>query len=1476
MKESDTATKVGILTNKMITILLVISLLLGCFPMTTFAATVVDSGTCGDNLTWELTDDGTLTISGEGEMYDYTGWSNRSPWDEDEICEIIFVGNVSTIGNHAFSYCDNLTEIKIPDGVTSIGDSSFSGCDNLTSIDISDSVLEIGEWAFSDCYSLTTISFGNKAVCVGEEAFSNCENIQSIYITDLKAWCESDFHGYNSNPLEWGVDLYLNGESLDSLGSIVIPDGTTKIANGAFCCTGIKSVTIPDSVTSIGDSAFSSCDSLDSIDIPNSVISIGNYAFYNCDSLNSVTIPSSVTAIGYCAFQYCDLTSVSVLGSVISAGSNIFDGCFELTSFYITDLASFSTTGYGAGGASGGKKLYLNGELVKKLEIPKGVTEIASSAFYHFDCIEEVAIPDGVTIINPSAFARCDGLTSVSIPDSVAIIEAGAFGGCDALTSISIPYGVTSIYAWAFSDCSSLSKVTIPASVTTFGPEVFADCSSLTTVVFCGSAPKYSYITSLGSVCDAYYGDAFYNVTATAYYPSNDDTWTEEVMESYGDNITWVAYGKGETPWESDTTESEPTEPAPTEPETTEPVPTEPEPTEPAPTEPKPTEPKPTEPDERTFDIQYDVSASNVDGMGKWEATYKDSFFETSAKGSYNHDLAILSLGMAMSAVTVGKANEGDEKYIKEFLLNIGCEEASIYHEKFDNNTSTDDTCAFAYGLTHLEASDTYLIPVAIRGFGYGADFGGEWISNFHVVEKGYDAYAAGFKKAADHVYESLIVYVDDLVDSGIPKSKIKIWVSGFSRAAAISNLLGARLNEDSGINNANIFVYTFATPATVKTSSAQNYNNIFNIVSEVDIVPRVPLSSWGYTRYGITYYLPCHSNSGTAYKGYIDKVSEEFKELMAESKISTVLYSQEKRQELAIDLLIDYLDDVIKTSKQYANTGYQQLFMDILSDSDGSIEKVIELLLKDHEFAAETLIFFLNNQEELSKEEKASFITVLIGELSAIILLEDDNQPIKGILRMILELLVRYDARVIANTVSDKDQTIVYDTLIGLIFNTVDQTMDSTLLKQHWPEAYLAWLRCGTSVLKAGAYKKVSVKCPVDVVVYDASGEVVGRVTDDIVDETIEESVCIVVNEYGEKDIYLDEEGEYSIEIIAREAGELDIVISAFDGDNVCTSTDCYIDLLMAEGQVFGVETNDDVVSTEDAILEPDVSTEDGTQTVEITLTSNLPGIMFGQGTHLLGESVDLIASACSEYGFDGWYLNGELLSKDCSYTFSAVEDLEIEARFHEHSWEESHISVEAPCTEMAEMTYACSLCAATKTGEVPGSHSYEAVITEPTCTEKGYTTFTCSVCDDSYTDVYTDATDHSDNNNDGQCDDCNAECGVPTQPTEETQPTQQTEDKKHTFIWILIPVVLLAGTAVFLLIWKKKKSGHRKEETVEGIENIESDAVDHSDGSDNGEEESNDAVLMDEPSCEHTADGNPEGEPSDAPPMTKPFYIK
>ena len=258
---------------------------------------VMASGKCGNNLTWELTNDGTLTIFGTGEMWNYEynvqKSSSSAPWTEyRESLETVIIRNgVTSIGNYAFYCGDFKGDLIIPNGVISIGDYAFcSGTGFKGSLVIPDSVTSIGDYAFQSCNSLTSLMLSNNLISIGENAFCFCSNIK---------------------------------------GNLILPDSITNIGNDAFHSCGFTgSLTIPDKVISIGDGAFSSCSFTGSLTIPKSVISIGNSAFRQSYFTGDLTIPNGVKSIGDEAFYMCRFTgNLLISDSVESIGSESFKFC---------------------------------------------------------------------------------------------------------------------------------------------------------------------------------------------------------------------------------------------------------------------------------------------------------------------------------------------------------------------------------------------------------------------------------------------------------------------------------------------------------------------------------------------------------------------------------------------------------------------------------------------------------------------------------------------------------------------------------------------------------------------------------------------------------------------------------------------------------------------------------------------------------------------------------------------------------------------------------------------------------------------------------------------------------------------------------------------------------------------------------------------------------------------------------------------
>ena len=411
-----------------VVLLLVLTLAGGGGSVSAEEPTIIASGDCGkdrSNVTWKLDSAGLLTISGEGEMEDYSAigyaydnWITTAPW-QNRASKLIIQEGVTSIGGYAFYNCGALKSVTIPDSVTSIGGYAFNGCTGLTSVTIPNSVTNIGGYAFNGCTGLTCVTIPDSVTSIGGGAFFGCTGLTEIY--------------YNAKSVE-GSSSAFNGVGTSSGGiRAVIGDSVELIPAYLFSgCTGLTSVTIGNSVTSIGGGAFSGCTGLSSVTIPDSVTSIGGSAFYGCAGLTSVTIPNSVTNIGRSAFEGCaGLTCVTIGNGVTSIGGYAFSRCTGLTEIIYNakaaaDLGNGPDAFYSAGISSGGFR---------------------------------VLIGDGVEKIPGYLFSNCTGLTSVTIGNSVTSIGGYAFRGCSSLTSVTIPNSVTSIGSYAFDGCTGLSSV---------------------------------------------------------------------------------------------------------------------------------------------------------------------------------------------------------------------------------------------------------------------------------------------------------------------------------------------------------------------------------------------------------------------------------------------------------------------------------------------------------------------------------------------------------------------------------------------------------------------------------------------------------------------------------------------------------------------------------------------------------------------------------------------------------------------------------------------------------------------------------------------------------------------------------------------------------------------------------------------------------------------------------------------------------
>ncbi len=333
---------------------------------------VVDSGSCGENLTWTLDNDGILTISGIGDMEDWM--NNTSPWYyNDSICKVVIDEGVTSIGESAFRYCVNMTDVILPSSLTTIKYGSFMGCSGLTSITLPDHLTEIYSDAFSSCSSLDTIFIPENVEYIDGGAFSGCTNLKSINV-----------HTSNTNYSSVDGVLFNKDKTVLSkyppakTGNFDFPESVTEISNNAFgSCIGLTEIAIPDSITRIGLSAFEKCSSLSSITIPDSITELEGYTFVGCGNLSTINLPDTLSYIGPYTFYTCrNLKSIALPDSVNRIGGSAF---------------------------------YASG--LENIVIPQDVTSLESGTFYNCTHLESITIPKSVKSIGEDAFYECDNLT---------------------------------------------------------------------------------------------------------------------------------------------------------------------------------------------------------------------------------------------------------------------------------------------------------------------------------------------------------------------------------------------------------------------------------------------------------------------------------------------------------------------------------------------------------------------------------------------------------------------------------------------------------------------------------------------------------------------------------------------------------------------------------------------------------------------------------------------------------------------------------------------------------------------------------------------------------------------------------------------------------------------------------------------------------------------------------------------------------
>jgi len=548
-------------------------------------------------------------------------------------------------------------------------------------------------------------------------------------------------------------------------------------------------------------------------------------------------------------------------------------------------------------------------------------------------------------------------------------------------------------------------------------------------------------------------------------------------------------------------------------------------------------------------------SSHKFDGTG---ADFSAGFFWDEAYFSnpaslYNPSLATMTLAFAMSAFAsndnaIGEATQARNAI--DLLTQIGFSDIELNY--YFTMAPHEDSMGVIAAHKTIEANgESYtLIAISTRGSGYGM----EWAGNLTMGTEGYHE---GFNRAAEETYRFIADYINRHRESLC--DNIKLWITGYSRGAAVTNLFAAWVTQAEGIGDINvekenIFTYTFASPRAVpayKVEMHPVHTNIHNVLSTADLVGFIAPPAWGFGRYGIDHFIPERGLLGDP--AAFDSILYFLYGLGADRAKAAVLSANGQPIHVTQTFRAARLGGINiippGVSMVYTNTLMSSFLLEItnnLAESvdqneyaetvEGLVRAILALALVGEGRTDFVIDFFASNLLSILSLENALEIGLIfatdgmrgLGELAARYLYEG-----------IVELEIDIDGPNFLEVLIDAITYIGPDNFLTFFYNI------EALASVHHPEFVLAWLMSqdsnfgGTFTEFAPAYRKLNIYGPADVKVYDASGRLAAWFINSE-PQDVESHIVSSVGATGEMIIYLPADMAYTVEITASGAGIL------------------------------------------------------------------------------------------------------------------------------------------------------------------------------------------------------------------------------------------------------------------------------------------------------------------------------------------------
>ena len=651
---------------------------------------------------------------------------------------------------------------------------------------------------------------------------------------------------------------------------------------------------------------------------------------------------------------------------------------------------------------------------------------------------------------------------------------------------------------------------------------------------------------------------------------------------------------------------------------------------------------------------RFSYSVGHIEGkkgqMAETEFMYYDNMF-THPASRYDHDLATMSLSVAMAAfgkprqrlqttitddngtliTTTGdhynRTNEEHAGNIRTLLGNATDDKNNpglgFQHVRNVNYAPTPTIDSIAATFAYKEIDDENgekckLILIAVRGGEYTSEWGG----NFRI---GSGDIHEGFEIAKNTIVNDYFKsYIKDLKLER--ETNVKLWITGYSRAAAVSNLIANEFDDETKnskffvgeknrletkwkITKDDIYAYCFATPNNSKKKingqpiqgdsdpkkekfKETHYPNIFNIMNPNDFVPKVAPYEWGYDKYGYSLWLPAYgdeynklSNTPELYAELEEKMINEFSRLnenIDTYKINSFQIHEGRASIPASAVIGGSVGGVVGAAMFIKLDIYDKGPFDFNLRLNKFQDKVLYPVISKNLFkSSENYEQKLQQKviDEFEKFGKDGDIEPekILGSMVFEIIDTSFSSP-----AMISSLITAqdfklWDLKTVARIRTDDKKIKAKGSTVAKSQEEVETNLKA-LIQGHYPDLYLAWMRALPADYFGGVprrnpvdYRTVYINCPINAEILDEKGKVVGKIINDVPTNLENTGVTVAFDENGQKVIYLPANSKYTIKMTATDSGSMTYTVSEFArerGGN--TRVINYYDIPLKNGETF------------------------------------------------------------------------------------------------------------------------------------------------------------------------------------------------------------------------------------------------------------------------------------------------------------------